>query len=363
MKNELPKTMKAVVAYGPENYQLIDKETPTAGLEELIIRVKACGICGSDVHAYHGAPSYWGNEKMKAWMIAPVTPGHEFYGEVVQLGEGAKEKFNVEIGDTVIAEQIIPCRKCKYCIEGDYHLCDVHNMYGFQSKIAEGAMAEYMKIYSSSIVHKIPKNVTLKESASIEPLSCAIHAVERADIQLGDVVMIAGAGPIGLFIAQVALLKNPKTVIVVDINEKRLETAKKLGATYVINPKKQDPIEFAKSLTNGYGCDRFIEVTGNPIGVEMGLNSLKKKGTFLEFSVFSKETSVDWSIIGEKKELNVLGAHISPNTYPIAIDLFDKKKVSVDGIVTQEFLLSDFEKAFKVAQNADESVKVLLVNK
>jgi L-iditol 2-dehydrogenase len=291
-----------------------------------------------------------------------VTPGHEFYGVVAELGPGAQDKYKVEIGDRVIAEQIIPCGRCKYCQEGDYHLCEVHNMYGFQKDIAEGGMAEYMRLTNKSKIHKIPENVTLEEAAAIEPLSCSIHATQRAKIDFQDVVVVAGAGPIGLFIIQLVKLKTPKSLIVVDINDDRLALAKKLGADFVLNPQKEDIDSFVKELTDGYGCDVFIEVTGNPAGVELGLNCLRKKGRFLEFSVFSKETSVDWSIIGEKKELDVLGAHISPNTYPIAIDLFSRKLVSVEGIVTQEFKLKDFEEAFIQAQNAKESIKVLLTN-
>ncbi len=358
--SNLPEKMFAVVAYGPKNYKLEKIDTPKAGNNEVIIKVKACGVCGSDIHAFHGAASYWGNEKMAPWMIAPVTPGHEFFGEVVELGPGAKEKYSVEMGDWIIAEQIIPCMKCRYCMEGDYHLCMVHNMYGFQKDVAEGGMAEYMRLCSSSIIHKIPKSISLREAAVIEPLSCSIHATQRAKIDFGDVVVVAGAGPIGLFIIQLAKLKTPKGLVVLDVNEKRLGLAKNLGADIVLNPAKDNVAAEILKLTGGYGCDVFIEATGNPKGVLVGLEIIRKKGRFVEFSVFGQETTVDWSIIGEKKELDILGAHISPYTYPIAIDLLERKKISVDGVVTAEFKLNDWENAFKKAQNADESIKVLI---
>lgn len=321
----------------------------------------ACGVCGSDIHAFHGAPSYWGNEKMAAWMKAPVTPGHEFFGEVVELGKGASEKHGIAVGDRVIAEQIIPCNQCRYCLEGDYHLCMVHNMYGFQKDVAEGGMAEYMRFTATSKIHRIPSNVSIEEAATIEPLACSIHAVDRATIGLGDFVVVAGAGPIGLFIIQLARLKNPKKLVVLDINEKRLATSLSLGADLTMNPAKEDVVKKILEMTGGYGCDVYIEASGNPAGVVQGLNMLRKKGRFVEFSVFSKETCVDWSIIGEKKELDVLGAHISPNTYPVAIDLLSRKRIKVEGIVTHKFALKDFTQAFQQAEKLDESVKVLLL--
>ncbi len=361
MERKIPEEMLAVIAYGPKDFRLEKKKTPRARAGEVIVKIVACGICGSDVHAYHGAPSYWGNEKMAAWMKAPVTPGHEFFGEVVELGEGSAEKYGIRIGDRVIAEQIIPCMKCRYCIEGDYHLCMVHNMYGFQKDIAEGGMAEYMRFGSASKIHQIPANVTVEEAAAIEPLAVSIHAVQRAQIDFGDLVVVAGAGPIGLFIVQLARLKTPRKLLVLDINEKRLNTALALGADLAINPAKEDAVKKVLELTGGYGCDVYIEATGNPAGVVQGLAMIRKKGRFVEFSVFSKETSVDWSIIGEKKELDVLGAHISPNTYPIAIDLFSRKLVRVEGIVTHKYRLKDFPQALQQAEKLDESVKVLLL--
>jgi L-iditol 2-dehydrogenase len=361
MGKNLPEEMLAVVARAPKDYRLEKRKTPRAGDGEVVVKIVACGICGSDIHAFHGAPSYWGNETMSAWMIAPVTPGHEFFGEVVELGKGAADKYNLKIGDWVIAEQLIPCNKCKYCIEGNYHLCTIHNMYGFQKDVAEGGMAEYMRYSSASKIHKIPNSVSIEEAATIEPLSCSIHAVQRGRIDFGDFVVVAGAGPIGLFIVQLVHLKTPKKLVILDINDGRLATALKFGADIAINPTKEDAVKKVLELTGGYGCDVYIEATGNPIGVVQGLNMIRKMGRFVEFSVFSHPSSVDWSIIGEKKELDVLGAHISPYTYPIAIDLLSRKLVKVEGIVTQKYKLKDFHEAFQQAEKLDESVKVLLL--
>lgn len=353
----LPEKMTAVVAYGPEDYRVEEVNRPTPGFEELIIKVEACGICGSDLKAYTGANMYWGGED--PWMKAPVTPGHEFYGTVVELGEGAAEKHEVKIGDRVTTDQINPCGKCRFCETGKYWMCQVHNMYGFQSEVAEGAMAEYMKFSRNSKVYKITDGVTHEEAALIEPMACAVHAVQRAEIEFEDVVVLAGAGTLGLCMIQLIKLKTPKKLIVLDPNENRLKKAKNFGADLCINPVKEDAQQLIKDLTDGYGCDVYIEATGAPVGVTQGLEMIRKLGRFLQFSVFGEETTTDWSVIGDKKELDLRGSHLGPYTYPITIDLFERGLLTAEGMVTHSFDLKDFPDALKKAKDP-EAVKVLL---
>lgn len=355
--SKLPETMTAIVAYGPEDYRVKEVPTPKAGKEEVVIKVEACGICGSDLKAYHGADMYWAGED--PWMKAPVTPGHEFYGTVVELGKGAAEKHNVKIGDRVTTDQINPCGKCRFCETGKYWMCQVHNMYGFQNEVAEGAMAEYMKFSSNSKIYQITDGVTADEASLIEPMACAIHTVQRATIEFEDTVVLAGAGTLGLCMVQLIKLKTPKKLIVLDPNDKRLAKAKEFGADLVINPVKEDAQKIVKDLTDGYGCDVYIEATGSPIGVTQGLEMIRKLGRFIEFSVFGKETTTDWSIIGDKKELDLRGSHLGPYTYPIAIDLFERKLITAEGIVTHSFDLKDFPEALKMASHP-EAIKVLL---
>ncbi|AKL93840.1 sorbitol dehydrogenase GutB [Clostridium aceticum] len=349
--------MKAVVCYGPEDYRVEEVPVPKIGKEEVLIKVEACGVCGSDVKAYYGSDMYWAGED--PWLKAPVIPGHEFYGVVVELGEGAAEKFELKVGDRVTADQINPCGKCRFCQTGKYWMCEVHNIYGFQKDVAEGAMAEYMKFSSTSKIHKITDGVTPEEASLIEPMGCAIHTVQRANIEFEDVVVMAGAGTLGLCMIQLIALKTPKKLIVLDVNEKRLEMAKKFGADICINPKEEDAVKKVKELTDGYGCDVYIEATGSPIGVTQGLEMVRKLGRFIEFSVFGKETTTDWSVIGDRKELDIRGSHLSPYTYPIAIDLFERKLVTAEGIVTHSYKLEDFVEAFQKAQMPD-AIKVLL---
>ncbi len=356
--SSLPEKMKAVVCYAPGDYRLEQISRPRAGRNEVIIRVAACGICAGDVKAYQGAGMFWDGDI--PWLKAPVVPGHEFFGKIVEMGEGAAEHHKVSMGDNVIAEQIVPCGHCRYCKAGQYWMCEVHNIYGFQKEVAEGGMAEYMRFHSKAIVHKIPEELSFKEAALIEPMACAIHTVRRANIELDDVVVIAGAGPLGLCMVQIAALKTPKKLIVLDLNDQRLDISKTLGADLVINPLTNNPETIIKELTGGYGCDVYIEATGHPNGVKQGLQLIRKLGRFIEFSVFGKEATVDWSIIGDRKELDLLGAHLGPFAYQIAIDLFRRKKVSAEEIVTHSFPLDSFEETFKIAASTD-SIKTVLI--
>lgn len=349
--------MTAIVCHGPEDYRVEDVGRPVAGQNELVVRIGACGICASDCKCWSGAAMFWGGKN--PYVKPPVIPGHEFFGYVDEIGPGAAEHFGVKPGDMVIAEQIVPCDRCRYCRSGSYWMCEVHNIFGFQREVADGGMSEYMKFPSTARVHKIPADMPLADAAVIEPLSCAIHTVQRGDIQLADVVVIAGAGPLGLLMTQVARLKTPRKLVVVDLMEDRLELARGFGADVTINPKTQDVDEVVRSLTDGYGCDVYIETTGHPSGVTQGLQIIRKLGRFVEFSVFGKETSADWSIIGDRKELDIRGAHLGPYCYPIAIDLLTRGLVTSKGIVTHQYDLADWDEALKLA-NSTDSIKVLL---
>ena len=355
----LPHMMKAVVCYGPEDYRLEEMATPQADPGEVVIRVKTSGICASDLKCYTGAPLFWGDEYREGYAQPPVIPGHEFVGDVVELGEGASEKYDLKIGDMAIAEQILPCWKCRYCLSGRYWMCQINTVYGFR-KPYHGSMAEYMKFPAGALVHKVPKAISPEKAALIEPLSCSIHAIQRGNIEFGDVVVIAGAGTLGLGMVGAARLKNPGVLVVIDLVDYRLEVAKKLGADIIINAQHDDPIQRVLDLTDGYGCDVFIEATGHPQAVIQGLHMIRKLGTFVEFSVMREPVTVDWTIIGDSKELNIHGAHLGPYTYPIAIDYIHRGLIDVGLLATHTFPLNEFQTAIDTVHTAKDSIKVLL---
>ncbi len=358
--SDFPKTMQAVVCYGPHDYRLEERPVPQAGPGEVVVKVAGVGICASDIKCYTGAPLFWGDADRQGYCQPPIIPGHEFVGQVVALGEGAAEKYGLQIGDMAISEQIVPCWECRFCKRGQYWMCDrKHDVYGFRQRVP-GAMAEYMKFPAEAINYKVPESLPAHQAVYIEPLACAIHAVQRAGIELGDTVVVAGCGPLGLGMVAAARLKNPACLIALDLRENRLEVAKKAGADLVMNPEKVDVVAEIRALTEGYGCDIYLEATGQPGGVTQGLHMIRRLGTFVEFSVLREPVTVDWTIIGDTKELNIRGSHLGPYCYPLAIEMLLKGQVPVDEIVTHTFPLEKYREALDLVHEAKRSIKVML---
>jgi threonine dehydrogenase-like Zn-dependent dehydrogenase len=356
----LPKTMRSIICHGPEDYRLEEIPIPQVQPGEVLVRILGAGICAGDSKCFHGAPLFWGDEARQGYCQPPITPGHEFVGEVVALGAGASEKYGLSLGDLAISEQIVPCWECRFCKRGQYWMCDrKHDVYGFRQR-TPGAMAEYMRFPADAINYKVPTALSTRQAVYIEPLACAIHAVQRGEIELGDTVVIAGCGPLGLGMVAAARLKNPGLLIALDLKPNRLEVARKAGADLTLNPQKVDVVAEVKKLTSGYGCDIYIEATGDPSGVVQGLHMIRRLGTMVQFSVFSQPTQVDWTIIGDTKELNIHGSHLGPYCYPLAIEMLLKGQVPAEDIVTHAFPLEQYGEAFNMVHEAKGSIKVML---
>ena len=356
----IPTTMRAVQVRGIGDYRLERLPVPQIGPEEVLIRVLATGVCASDVKTYHGA-RVWGSREIAPYIEVPVVPGHEFAGEVVALGEGAAAKYGLFLGDHAVSEQIVPCWRCRFCRRGQYWMCQQHDIYGFKKDRAEGSWAEYMRFPANAINHRVPKEIPPVQAALIEPLACAIHAVERGNIQLGDVVVVAGMGPIGLCMLQVARLQGPGRLIALDMKPKRLALAKQLGADLAVNVGEGTALQQVLDLTDGYGCDVYIEATGAGPAVPQGLQMLRRLGTFVEFSVHAGPVSVDWSIVGDVKELDIHGSHLGPYCYPRAMDYLLHGQVDGEALVSHQLPLEAFEQAIEIAHEGDDSIKVVLV--
>ncbi|WAH38859.1 MDR/zinc-dependent alcohol dehydrogenase-like family protein [Alicyclobacillus dauci] len=354
----LPNEMKAVVCYAPGDYRLETVEVPRAGKGEIVIKVEACGICAGDVKAWDGAASFWGFDGQPKYIKEPMIPGHEFIGIVVELGEDVKGDF--AIGDRVISEQIVPCWNCRFCERGEYWMCEKHDLYGFQYNV-NGGMAEYMKFPIEGINHKVPNDLPLEQAVLIEPYACSLHAVNRANIQLGDFVVISGSGTLGLGMVGAAKLRGPGTLVVLDVKDERLELAKKFGADIVMNPKEVDVVSKIKEMTGGYGCDVYIEASGASASVIQGLHAIRKLGRFVEFSVFGSPVTVDWSIISDRKELDLLGSHLGPYCYPYVIKGIAKGTLPTEGVVTHKLPLEQFAEGFEMMKKGEKSIKVLLI--
>jgi erythritol/L-threitol dehydrogenase len=362
---DLPKRMRAVVCHGPEDYRLEETEVPRPGPGEVVIRVDACGICASDVKCYSGAALFWGDAHRQGYAQPPITAGHEFVGTVVALGEPTAgprtsgESSQLAIGDRAISEQIVPCWKCRFCRRGQYHLCQVHDIYGFRRR-TPGGFAEYMKFPAGALNYRVPPELPPSHAALIEPLACSIHAVQRGRIELGDVVVVAGCGPLGLGMVAAARLKSPGLLIAVDLSDDRLARACRLGADLGLNPSREAVIAEVRRRTDGYGCDVYIEATGHPASVAQGLHMIRKAGRFVEFSVMREPVTVDWTIIGDTKELDLYGSHLGPYCYPLAIDYLHRGLVDASQFITHELPLEAFREGIALVAAGTESVKVLL---
>lgn len=356
---ELPKTMPAVVCHAPGDYRFEEREVPRPGPGEVLVRVDAVGICASDLKCYQGAAMFWGDETRSGYVQPPITPGHEFVGTVVALGEGAAERYGLAVGDRAVSEQIVPCWKCRYCLRGQHWMCRVHDIYGFHQR-TPGAMAEYMVFPEGALNYRVPASLPPEHAAFIEPLACSIHAVERGEIGFGDVVVIAGAGPLGLGMMAAARRKSPQRIVALDLNDDRLALAVACGADEGLNPMRDDVRARIDELTDGYGCDVYIEATGHPTAVQQGLDLIRKLGTFVEFSVMREPATIDWTVIGDTKELDIHGAHLSPHAYPVAIRMLEEKRLPMERIVTHQLPLSQYEEGFDLVASGTTSVKVVL---
>jgi threonine dehydrogenase-like Zn-dependent dehydrogenase len=352
--------MQAVVCHGPRDYRLEEVNRPVPGYGEVLVKVEAVGICASDLKCYQGASKFWGDENRPAYVETPVIPGHEFTGVVAELDEEAADRWGIAVGDRVVSEQIVPCRQCRYCLSGDYHMCQVHAIYGFKHA-TQGAMAEYMVFPANALVYPVSAALRPAHAAFTEPLSCALHAVERARITFDDVVVVAGCGPIGLGMIAGAVAKSPARVIALDVAEAKLELARECGADLTLNIAETDVAGTIRELTGGYGADVYLEGTGHPSAVPQGLNLLRKLGRFVEYSVFKEPATVDWSIISDDKELDILGAHLGPHCWPAAIRMIESGKLPLDRIVTHELPLKDFQEGLDLVADGRRSIKVALI--
>uniref|UniRef100_A0A7S0BLG5 Enoyl reductase (ER) domain-containing protein n=1 Tax=Rhodosorus marinus TaxID=101924 RepID=A0A7S0BLG5_9RHOD len=301
---DVPDFMDAVVNFAPKDFRFSrEMETPKKPEHGIVVKVTGCGICASDVKCYEGAGRYWGDSVNEKWVQAPIIPGHEFVGEVAEISEKDSDRLGLCIGDQVTSEQIVACYKCLYCKKGKRWLCQEHDIYGFR-KAVPGAFAQYMVFPENSRSYKIKKSVEPKHAAYTEPLACAIHGVSRGRVEMGDTVVVSGSGAIGLgMITALKAEKRASRIIALDCSDERLEIARKCGADILLNPLKENVVDSVKNICGGYGCDVYLEAAGNPVSVIQGIQMTMKGGRFVEFGVFKDKTELDWSLIGDTKEL------------------------------------------------------------
>jgi threonine dehydrogenase-like Zn-dependent dehydrogenase len=353
----LPNTMAAVVAYGKGDYRYEQIPTPRAEGVDIILEVEACGVCAGDLKCFEGGSRFWGGGGNSAFVEPPFIPGHELLGRVAELGPDYAGPFKV--GDRITSEQLVPCGVCRYCKEGSYWLCDPHNVYGFKHHL-NGGFAQYVRLPKGSLNYKVPDDMPLKQAILIEPYACSLHAVDRAKIKKDDVVVIAGAGTLGLGMITAAAQLKPRALISIEPVAWLRDLALKMGATHTMDAWTENGVApLIADMTGGTGCDVYIEASGHPSAVSQGLQLIKKGGHFVEFSVFNAPATVDWSLIGDVKELDIYGVSLSPYCFERAIEGIYNGSYKTDGVVTHVLPLADYEKAFELSKNR-QGLKIAL---
>lgn len=330
----------------PEAIEIKEIEKPSISPDEVLIKVDATGICGTDLEIY------------KATSPIPIQLprilGHEFSGVVTKVGD---EVTNINVGDRVVSETGVVCRRCVFCRMGKHNLCPHRKPIGIAR---DGAFAEYVKAPSINI-HKIPNNVSLEEAALTEPLAVAVHAViERSQVTAGDTVAVVGAGTIGLLILECARLAGARMTLLSGHHENRLEVAKSLGADIVVNEKKENPIDRAMELTDGLGIDVAYEATGNPKAVEQAIAMTRKGGKVVLIGVHSKpmEGFNVHDIISNEKILIGCWTHTS-STWDRALNLLSSRKIKTAPLITHILPLERIRLGFELLKKR-EAIKVLI---
>ncbi len=335
--------MKAAMLYGPRDIRIEDIDMPDPSVGEVSVKIKAVGICPSDVRGYTGA--------RKPRDGYPTTMGHEWVGEIVEV---PKDCEDFKVGDRVAAMWASFCGDCYYCRKGELNHCI--KRWGH----TKGGFMEYGRAPASSL-RKLADSTPFEEAALAEPLACCLNGHRKLNIKVGDSVAIVGEGPIGLTHLQLARLSGATKIIVSGLIPERLETAKKLGADYTINASKQDAVEEVKKLTDGRGADAVQIAVGGVKAIEAGIQMANIGGTVNIFAGTHPPTkiSVDPNMI-HYRELKVTGswdytAHIFTNS----VELINTKRIDIKSLISHVFPLDETGKGFEIVEKR-QGLKVVV---
>jgi L-iditol 2-dehydrogenase len=334
---------QAAVLYAPHDVRIEERPVPRPGSREVLIEVKAVGVCGSDVHYYeHG--------RIGSYVVLhPLILGHESSGIIVDVGEGVSKD---RIGERVAMEPGIPCGVCRECRTGHYNLCSDVRFFG--TPPIDGAFTNYV-ILPESFAYKLPDQVSYEEGALIEPLSVGLWACRKAQLQGGDRVLITGAGPIGIVAMKVAIALGTAEIIITDIFPQRLETARKLGATHTINVAEES---LADANIN---ADAFIECSGNANALKDGIRALRPAGKAIAVGMGpGEEASIPLSFI-QNREILLTGTFRYANTYQDAIAMVAAGRVDLKSIITGHYTLEETEQALQATKSDPHNIKSVVV--
>jgi len=344
--------VQALVLSAPNEFSVTEVEDPTPGRHEVLCRVERVGICGTDVHMIQGHyPGFWP-------AYYPFTPGHEWSGEVIGLGEGA-EDFGFRVGDRVAGTSHAPCSFCANCIRGRYNLCTsygdprLHRHYGHTT---QGSYADYV-VHSIRSVFPIPDALDFDRAALADPASIALHTAKRGGVDDGDTVVVIGAGPIGILAADCARALGASRVILA-ARGARLGVVSRLGFE-TVDTAQEEPVAALRALAPG-GADVVLDAAGTPESLRLGLGMLARGGRCATVGIPTREVCLDLSAL-VLDELELVGVRASAGEMTSVLDLMADGRVRGGELITHRFPLHDFAAAVDVAARREKgAIKVLI---
>ncbi|MHA1819957.1 MAG: zinc-dependent alcohol dehydrogenase [Promethearchaeota archaeon] len=334
--------MRRVVLDKPLNAIIEEVPIPKPGPDEIVMKIAYCGICGSDLHAYEGKHPF---------IPLPATPGHEFSGWVYEVGENVKD---FKVGDRVTAEPNLNCGKCYNCKIGRYNICENLRVMGCQG---DGAMADYFLLPANKTV-KLPDNLSLKDAALVEPLAVGVHAAHRAgDLYMKNVVIV-GAGMIGLSVLTNVVRAGVKNIWVIDLSDDRLNLAKKIGATRVLNAK-EDVVSIIRKEAGFEGVDVAFECVGVEASLRTCMDVIRKGARVVVIGVFGDESRIKSAIL-QDWEMELVGSLMYVRRdIEESIQLLAEKALPVEDTIGKIFPLDKPKEAFDFARENKKSIKTV----
>ncbi|MDL2236895.1 galactitol-1-phosphate 5-dehydrogenase [Christensenellaceae bacterium OttesenSCG-928-K19] len=330
--------MKAVRMYKPGDLRVEDVPVPAPKDNEALVRVMACGVCGSDIPRVNKYGAH----------IAPLTIGHEFAGKIVEVGKDVK---GFKVGDKVTVPPLIPCYKCEWCEKGIYSLCEDYDYFGSRR---DGAMAEYVAVPEPNLL-KVPDNVSYLDAATTDPCGNALHGIAQANLKPGEVFVAYGAGPIGLFAVQVAKEMGASKVFAVDMGDEKCKVAKECGADVVIDASKEDPVEVIKRETNGSMADVVIDFTGAPVAQKKAIDCAGKMARVVLLGISHQGLNLEEKQVDNimRGQISVIGSWNS-FTKPFpgddwfkGLELFEKGAITAKPMISHKLSLDEAPDMFK----------------
>lgn len=341
--------MKALLLSEYKKLDLVDVPKPEPGPNELLVKVAACGICGSDIHGYDGSTGR---------RIPPVIMGHEAAGVVAGAGSNVR---GFKEGDRITFDSMISCASCDYCRRGSANLCDSRQVLGVSCTEfkRDGAFAEYV-VVPQHIAFKLPASVSFEQAAMVEPVSVAVHAVNLTPVRLADTGIVVGAGMIGLLVLQALKLAGCGRVFSIDLDDGRLKLARDLGADETFNPRSCDIKAEVLARTNGRGVDIAMEAVGATQTVGTAIACLRKGGSLTLVGNISPNIEIPLQAV-VTRELRLQGSCASSNDYPACIDLMSRGLVKVDQLITAKAPLDQGARWFeRLYSHEPNLMKVIL---